>query len=131
MADAGDVSRRLGEILDELERLPPGPSPERFQLLLERDELRAGAGRLGDSALSQRATADIEAELASLRRARDALIKSHTGYMSSKGGNNSGPASGAWVALGKRSLGSTGIARFNRRISELEDVLERRRKSEE
>ena len=130
MTDPGQVSKRLAEILVELDRLPPGPSPERFRLLVERDALRGDAGKFAVDALKSKTTKELESELHSLRQSRDELLSSHTGFVTAKGGNNAGPASGAWIGLSKKSLGAAGLDRFNQRISQIEDVLGERRSAE-
>ncbi len=130
MTDPGQVSKRLAEILVELDRLPPGPSPERFQLLVERDELRDQAGQFGADQLASRSTEELETELESLRQTRDSLVSSHTGFITAKGGSSAAPTSGAWVELSKKSLGAAGLDRFNQRISQIEDVLAERTPAE-
>lgn len=123
MKTVDEIARRLGEIHGELSALPEGQSSQRYELLKERDELRNAAAEYASSADEGRSTQELEAELASLRRSRKQIVASKTGYATSKGGNNAGPASGAWVGLSQKSLAAGGLARLNMRIGRLEDEI--------
>ena len=121
------MSHRLAEIHDALVALPDGPSVERFNLLKERDGLRAEAEDFKGNVDETRSDSELKAELASLRRRRKQVIGERTGYVTSKGGNNAGPSSGAWVKLGAKSMAAGGLDHLNVRISHIEQVLASRR----
>ena len=53
------------------------------------------------------------------------------GYVMSKGGDNAGPASGAWVKLSSQTRAAGGLDWINVRISQIEDVLAERRPSDD
>ncbi|MGB7859946.1 MAG: hypothetical protein WBM90_05570 [Acidimicrobiia bacterium] len=124
--EVDDLVLRLAQVQDALATLPDGPSPERFELLTEQDTLRARARVFQGHRDRDRSLPELEDELASLKSQRKHLISDRTGYATSKGGNNAGPASGAWVALGKSSLSSSGLDRINIRINQIEDELKSR-----
>lgn len=122
----GEITRRLGEIQDELMALPPGASPERYVLLTERDVLRRRAGGFRTSADETRSSQRLEAELRALRRRRKQSVSQRTGFATGKGGGNHSPTPGAWVKLGVQALAGDDLSRVNARIAEIEDVLSKR-----
>ena len=122
-ADLSSVTRRLGEIAALLHGSAREPSPEHFALLSERDRLRAKAAHLHTAKDSGRSVSRLEAELASLRRRRQALVSERTGYATGKGGNNQGPGSAAWVKLAVQSREASDLTRLTTRISEIESEL--------
>jgi len=124
-----EVAVRLAEILGALAALPDGPSSARYQLLKERDELRARAAEFAVSRDASRLTTELESELDSLRRRRDEIVRSRTGFVTGKGGSNQGPVSGAWVKLGAQALAGGDLGWVNARISAIQDVLKERRDS--
>ncbi len=117
------ITRRLAEIAALLSGSAREPSPEHFALLNERDRLRAEAVDFQMRKDEARSTRDLESELVELRRRLKSSVTSRTGYVMGKGGNNQGPASGAWLKLGLQSRESGDIARLNARIAEIEDEL--------
>jgi hypothetical protein len=123
------VTRRLAEIQDALLALPPGPSQDRYRLLSERDSLRADAAVFKSAAIDDKSDDDLEAEARSLRHLRDQITKARTGYATSKGGNNAGATSGAWVDLAAKGLGGEDMGRINARLSQIEDILAARRQA--
>lgn len=122
-ADLSAVTRRLGEIAALLHGSAREPSPEHFALLSERDRLRAEAALLHTAKDSGRSVSQLEAELASLKRRRQALVSERTGYATGKGGNNQGPGSAAWVKLAVQSRDASDLTRLTTRISEIESEL--------
>ena len=122
-----DVAVRLAAIQDALAALPDGPSGARYQLLKERDELRARAAEFAVNRDSNRLTTELESELDSLKRRREETVRSRTGFVTGKGGSNQGPVSGAWVKLGAQALSGGDLGWVNARISAIEDVLKERR----
>lgn len=127
MSRVEDISHRLAEIHDALAALD-GPSDNRFILLKERDAVRAEARAFSAGADQKRSNEDLESELDSLKSLRKQVVGSRTGYATSKGGNNAGPSSGAWVKLGGQSRAPGGAERLNVRISHIEDVVASRRR---
>lgn len=121
------INRRLAEIAALLSGPAHTPSPEHFDLLSERDGLRAEAARYRLRKDENRSVADLEAELAELRRRRKVSVGSRTGYVTAKGGNNQGPTPGAWVKLAAQSRQAGDIAGLTTRISEIQDELARRK----
>lgn len=118
-----EVTLRLAAIQDALMALPDGASSERHELLKERDALRAEAAGFSVDHDQNRSTQELEAELASLRHRRKQIVGARSGYATGKGGNNAGPASGAWVKLAEQSKSAGGLGVLNARISQIEDVL--------
>lgn len=125
-----DVTLRLAAIQEELLALPDGPSEKRYQLLVERDALREQAAEFAVDVDAERSTAELEAELLSLRRRRREIVESRSGYVMGKGGDSQGPASGAWVKLSGQSRSAAGLDHINVRISRIEDVLASRKNRE-
>jgi hypothetical protein len=82
-----EVTLRLAAIQDELLALSPGPSPERFQLLTERDALRETAATFEDDSDDHRSIEALQAELASLEHQRNTILDTRSGYVTSKGGS--------------------------------------------
>lgn len=116
-----DLNLRLAGIQDALLALPAGPSPERFALLTQRDQLRAlAADQRPDEG---RTVAELVAELDSLKRQRRQIVRDGTGFATGKGGNNQGAVAGAWVTLGVQARSSPGLFWINARISRIEDLL--------
>jgi hypothetical protein len=124
-----EVAVRLAEILGALAALPDGPSSARYQLLTERDELRARAAKFVVNRDASRLTTELESELDSLRRRRDQAVRSRTGFAMGMGGSNQGPVGGAWVKLGVQALSGGELGWVNTRISAIEDVLRERREA--
>ena len=127
MSRVEDIALRLAAIHDELTALGDGPSAERYQLLTEQDSLRGEASGFAQQTDSERSTGELEAELVSLKRRRKGIVRSRSGYVMGKGGDNAGPASGAWVKLSEQSRSAAGLDQMNARISHIEDVLASRR----
>lgn len=125
-----ELNRRLAEIDASLDGDFKEPSTQHYELLLERDRLRRLAARYRSSRDGSRDTQALEAELGELIRRRKAEVSSRTGYVMAKGGNNHGPAPGAWVKLAARSWAASDVSRLNTRIGQIESELERRRASE-
>ena len=121
-----EVNRRLAEIDGLLESSHRDPSPEHFALLVERDHLRAVASDHRLEPDAGRTDEALRAELAGLTKRLAAETKSRTGYVISKGGNNAGPAAGAWVELAAKSRAGGSIDQLITRISAIEAELERR-----
>ncbi len=124
-----DLTRRLGQIQDELAALPCGASPRRYELLTERDALRRAAASYRSAADDGRSTKELEAELASLKKTRKQSISRRTGFVTSKGGGSHSPSPGAWVKLGSQALAGDDLSSINARITRIEDVLAKRRSS--
>lgn len=122
-----DLTRRLGEIQGELAALPCGASPQRYDLLNERDRLRRAATAYRTRSSENRTTEQLEAELAALKKRRKQSIAQRTGFATAKGGGNQSPSSGAWVKLGSQALAGDDMGAVNARISVIEDILVKRR----
>lgn len=131
MSRVEEIALRLAAIQDALLALPAGPSRERYDLLTEQDALREEAAEFAVQVDAGRSTADLEAELASLKRRRHEIVDSRRGYVMGKGGDNAGPASAAWVRLSGQSRSAAGLDQMNARISTIEDVLAARGESED
>lgn len=121
-----EINRRLAEIDAALDGPAHEPSPEQYQLLVERDSLRAQASRFRSGRDSGRSDSELRAELGALERRLRAQVTSHTGYVTSKGGGSHSPSPGAWVTLAAQTRASSEIARLRTRIGEIETELERR-----
>lgn len=121
-----ELNLRLAEIDAALDGRVRDPSPEQYELLRERDSLRAEAAKFWASRDSSRSTSALRDELNELVRQRKSEISSRTGYVTAKGGNNHGPSSGAWVKLAAQSWAASDMARLNSRIAAIESELERR-----
>ncbi len=127
MPTVDELTARLSAIQLELDTLPPGPSAERYRLLLDQDAIREEARRIPAQNDAARTIPELDAELASLRDSRKSLVSDRSSYAMSKGGNNSGPASAAWVQLKQSAQAASGIDRLTVRIAQIEDELARRR----
>lgn len=125
-----DLNRRLAEIDAALDGEFSEPSAQQFALLTERDRLRHLAARYWSSRDATRETEALEAELRELVRRRKTEVSSRSGYVMAKGGNNQGPAPGAWVTLSAQSRNASDVARLTTPIGEIESELERRRAAE-
>ena len=125
-----DLNRRLAEIDAALDGEFSEPSAQQFALLTERDRLRHFAARYWSSRDVTRETEALEAELRELVRRRKTEVSSRSGYVMAKGGNNQGPAPGAWVTLSAQSRNASDVARLTTPIGEIESELERRRAAE-
>ncbi len=89
------ITRSLAEIQDQIMALEPGPSAERYMLLLERDNLRLAAREYRSDWDDGRSYEDLELELEALQALRTQIVADRTGFVTSKGGSNQGPAAGA------------------------------------
>lgn len=120
------ITRRLAELQDEIMALEPGPSPGRYMLMLEQDKLRLAAREYRSDWDDERSDEDLESELEALQELRTQTVADRTGFVTSKGGNNQGPAAGAWVKLSRQALSAGRMGRLNARINKLEDTLSER-----
>lgn len=118
-----EINRRLAEIDEALDGDFTEPSPAHLALLQERDALRSEAAQHRTNRNASRSTEQLQAELTELRRQRKARVKSHTGYVTSKGGGNSSPSPGEWVTLAALSRKVGDLGRMDARISEIESEL--------
>ena len=121
------ISHRLAEILDELAALPDGPSPERFELLTERDSFRSRAADLQVPTDEGRSVESLNAELASLKSQRKALVKDRGGYITGDSADSAGRVGVSLTRLGSQSAETSQIERLTVRISHIEDVLNAKR----
>jgi hypothetical protein len=127
--DVDRVVRRLAEIVDPVATLPPGPSPERYALLMEQDSLRREAAAFDREPFEGRATHELEFELAALKRLVDGAVASRTGFVTAKGGGSQSPSPGAWVGLSAKALRAAGLDRALARINRIEQEIARREAS--
>ena len=125
-----ELTGRLAEIQDQISAMASGASREKFALLTERDQLRDHAKDFRRSTDANRSTSSLQAELDEHKSRRRQTVRSRTGYVMAKGGNSAGPASGAWVKLGRQGLSGGNLGTMNVRISELEDELASRAQKE-
>ena len=128
MSTLEDVVGRLAAIQDELLALPAGPSKRRFDLLTEQDRLRGMAAEFAERRDEHRSADELRAELEALRKRHKSLVESRSGYVMGKGGDNAGPASGAWVSLSRDSKAASGADHLTVRLSQIEDELARRQR---
>jgi hypothetical protein len=124
--DVDALNRELAQVQDALLALPADAFAERHELLKRRDELREQAAAVAISADDGKSTADLEAEVAALRRRREELISTRIGFATGKGGSAQGPTSGAWVGLGRAAKDGAGMDQLNARISKIERLLAER-----
>ncbi|MGD2100669.1 MAG: hypothetical protein PVG83_00375 [Acidimicrobiia bacterium] len=117
------ISRRLAEIKAALAGESREPSPEHLALLRERDALRDEAAECRTNRNASRSTQELEAELTELRKRRAILVRSHTGYATSKGGGSSSPSPGEWVMLAAMARETGELGGMDARISEIESEL--------
>lgn len=121
--DLDRVTQELAATQDALLALPDDAFAERYELLKRRDVLRDEAGAFRQDRDAGRPLTDLEAELEALLERRESILLASTGFASSKGGNNAGPAAGAWVKLGVAARAGAGLDAIVVRISELEDEI--------
>lgn len=125
-----EINRRLAEIDAALDGEARHPSAEQYELLRERDALRAQAARYRSGRDSGRHSTKLRAELEALRRRLNDEVSARTGYATSMGGGNNSPSPGAWVKLAAQSRAGSDMARLSVRIAEIESELERRASAE-
>ena len=121
--DLDRISSELADILDRLNALPADAFQERYELQTRQDQLRDEAAAFRNQLDVERSTNELEAEVASLRKRRDKLIQARIGIVTSKGGSNQGPSSGAMVTLAAKAKDAAQLDPIHARISRLEDVL--------
>lgn len=121
------ISRRLAEIDEALDKEFKEPSTDHLALLRERDALRGQASEFRANRNASRQTRELEAELTELRKRRATLIRTHTGYVTGKGGGNASPSPGEWVILAARAREAGDLGRMDARIAEIESELASRR----
>lgn len=123
MDHLGEIAKRLAEIDRLLDNENRKPSSEQFALLKERDRLRAQATQFTPKPFADESDDELIAELAALRKVRKTNLRASTGFVTSKGGGNQGPSSGAWVELSSRAAKASGVDQLTQRIAALESEL--------
>jgi hypothetical protein len=125
-----DVLAALAAVQKQLSALPADAWGERYQLQVEQDRLRSEADviRRQHNPHEGRTDDELTAEVASLERRMKAMVARTGGIVTSKGGGNQSPGSGAMASLeikGKQQQ-AVEIARLASRVNEIEMELERR-----
>ena len=110
--EMGSILRELEKVQDRLGTLPKSALHEKNALLSRQEELRTQAARLADGVDARCSTQDLLAQLAGLRRQRDALARqrTHPGRQSI-GGPKAGPT------------GSSHLTRIEERMDRIRQVL--------
>lgn len=121
--DLDRVTQELAETQDALLALPDDAFADRYELLKRRDALRDQAAVFHQDRDAGRPLVDLRSELEALRARRESILSASTGFATSKGGNNAGPAAGAWVKLGVAARAGAGLDAIIVRVSELEDEI--------
>jgi hypothetical protein len=129
MSDLNDLDAlvtRMARVRVALDELPEGPSPERYSLLTELDELRRQAETFDQWDLESRSTVELSSELDALTSRREQIVSGRIGFATSTGGGNHSPTPGSWVDLATKARDAAGLDRINARIGRIEDELTKR-----
>ena len=127
MSDLDSIFSEMSEISTRLDELPDDAFEERAALERRREELRARAAALSDSMGDLRPTAEIQAELISLRERLNAVEVSEIDVVSQHGGSGleASVASDA-IGINRRIEEASGVDQLQSRIRKLEQVLAER-----
>lgn len=125
-----DLLDALSKVQGDLQSLPEDAWAERYRLQMEQDRLRTAADVFRSLHDPDEGSSDAElvAEAASLRKRMDSMVARTGGLVTSKGGGNSSPASGAMAELefkGKQQQAGE-IERMAARVNQIEQALKRR-----
>jgi chromosome segregation ATPase len=129
MSDIDAILKELNEIDVKLDELPADAFNERITLRERHEELQAEAKQLAAAAHSDRPTADIEAELASLEQRLSDIKGERIDVVEQSGG---GDAAGAGAeGLGAQGINwqieaSEGVPQIRERIGDLKGELRKR-----
>lgn len=118
-----DITADLARVTDALLAVEPDDFAGRYELLRRQDELRAEADSFHTDFDAQRSTADLLAELAELRRRRDAAIARGSGRVMLGTGGGAAFVGPEMVKLSARVQQSSNLHDLNVRISTLESIL--------
>jgi hypothetical protein len=130
MDDLDSIVRRMAEVTDELLALDDGDFARRFELKIERDELRAKAKVFHEGKDAKRTIFELQAELAERRRQLAELRKSKINMLyqaqNSAGGHTMAISREHGGTLNNALMKGQGSEQVFRRIAELEQELTRR-----
>lgn len=131
MDDLDSIVRRLAEVTDELLAADDLDFDHRYQLVQERDELRAKAKVFHEGKDARRSLFDLQAELAERRKQLSAMRKSKINMVyqaQARGGGSHVAALSAKYGgtLNTALMRGQGSERVFTRIAEIEQELERR-----
>ncbi len=132
MRELDRLTRALAEVQDQLLALGPDQFAERYELQKRQDTLRAEAATFDYDWDTERSSADLEAEIAELRRYVEQLIASKSGLLAAKGGNMGSAISGAFakLAFDAKLTVLDEVGRAMARLDHLKAVLGARRNAE-
>lgn len=127
MDDLDRITRELAEVQDALLALPDDAFAERYELLRRRDELRNAAATARAGLAQERPTADIQAELAGLRRRLAELEARRIDLVQQAGSSAAaaGPGADGWggIQLNTAIDRAQGLDEVRARIGVLKGIL--------
>jgi hypothetical protein len=126
VTDLDDVTRKLAEVQDRLLGLPDEAHAERYELLQERDRLRALAAEFRVDFEARRTDADLLAELAALRSRLAAVERDRIDMVGQSGGSlSAGPGADGWggVQLNEQIDDAQGVGPLRERIGRIKGIL--------
>jgi len=126
-----DVLAALASVQDQLSTLPADAWEARYRLQMEQDHLRGEADviRSHHNPHEGRTDEELVAEATALRKRMKTMAARTGGIVTSKGGGNQSPGSGAMASLeiqGKQ-LQAVEIQRLAARVNDIERELAQRR----
>lgn len=127
---ADQIAKDLARVTDALLELSDDDFARRFEILTERDALRAEAAELEADFDEQRPTPDIVDELREVRRRRSALVSDQASRVMASGpggtGGAAGAVSGEMAKLSIRARAASDLGRLTQRVGQLESLLAER-----
>lgn len=127
MSDLDKIFSEMSEISTRLYDLPADAYDERAALEQRREELRAQAASLSDAIGDKRSTADVKAELRSLRDRLDSIEGSEIDVVSQHGGSGlEVSAASDAMDINRKIEEGRGADDLRTRIRQLEQVLAER-----
>lgn len=129
MSSAEEMTRELADIQKRLIDLPSDAFSERYELQKRQDHLRDTLRANPEAMFADRPNEDLLAELAALRRQRDAIDRTRIDLVTQAG--SGGPGSGEMGNLGAYAINkgiqdAHGLPAIQSRIGIIKNVLDER-----
>lgn len=119
--EMSSILRELELVQDQIGSLARDAHEEKHRLLGRQEELRTQAARLADRIPDDCPTADLLAQLDSLRRQRDALARQNTGGRAVAANRPNG-----MTRVSRSPRGDGGLLRIDEKISRIQAMLTQR-----
>lgn len=119
------ILRELEQVQDQLGSLTKDARAEKTALLDRQEELRTRAARLADQIDVGCSTQDLLAQLAGLRRQRDAMARQHAAVPNQTAGSRRSPGSprNGMAGHSRNPQSETGLPRIDERINRIQQML--------